>query len=74
MEHNMVDMPYHEHIEQPAFMVICEDECDQICGTKAEAQSEARDLRKMGFENVRVKGFKTWHEAHQYEDELRERP
>ena len=68
----MTDMPYHEHLQQPAFMVICDGLCDQICGSKAEAMSEARDLRKMGFDEVKVKGFATWEEAHNYEDIIRE--
>lgn len=67
------DMPHHVFLQQPAFMVICDGDCDQICGTKAEATREASDLRKMGLENVKVKAFKTWQEAHAYEDMLREK-
>lgn len=67
----MTDIPHHEFIQQPAFMVICNGECDQICGTKQEAMREAADLRKMGHEEVRVKGFKSWQDAHDYEDKLR---
>lgn len=68
-----LDMPYHLHLQTPAFMVLCDGECDQICGTKREALLEAADLRKMGFDSVKVKGFKTWAEAHTYEDMLREK-
>lgn len=67
----MTELPHHEHAQQPAFMVICEGQCDQICGTKQEAMREAQDLRQMGFEEVRVKGFKTWQDAHDHEDKLR---
>ena len=68
-----LDMPHHVFLEQPAFMVICDGDCDQICGTKAEAAREASDLRKMGHDGVRVKSFKTWKDAHDYEDMLREK-
>ena len=69
----MTDTPYHEHIQQPAFMIIIDDLCDEICGSKAEAMSKARDLRRIGFDEVKVKGFATWKEAHNYEDMLRKK-
>lgn len=67
-----MDMPYHQHLQQPAFMVICDDCCDQICGSKAEAEREKADLIRMGFErrSVKVKSFATWQEAHAYEDQM----
>lgn len=67
----MTDKSYTEHMASPAFMVICDGACDQICGTKAEAQREARDLKRMGFEGVKVRAFTTWADAHAYEDKLR---
>lgn len=69
----MTDLPYHQHLERPAFMVICDGDCDQICGSKAEAQREAKDLKKMGFDKVTVKAFATWAEAHAFEDRLNAR-
>ena len=68
-----IDMPHHQHLKQPAFMVICDGACDQICSTKREATKEAADLRKMGFEKVQVKSFETWADAHAYEDKLQEK-
>lgn len=67
----MADMSYSEHMASPAFMVICDGQCDQICGTMAEAKREAKDLRGMGFDSVKVKAFDTWADAHAYEDALR---
>ena len=68
----MADMSYAEHMASPAFMVICDGQCDQICGTMAEAKREAKDIRAMGFDHVvRVKAFATWADAHADEDKLR---
>jgi hypothetical protein len=57
----------------PAFMLINDGECDQICGTRAEAEREKRDLKNLGCGNVRIKEFPTWAEAEAFEDKLRER-
>lgn len=54
-----------------AYMVLVEGECDQICGTKREADKEARDLRSMGHGRVVVRHFATWREAEAHEDKLR---
>lgn len=45
-------------------------EVDQICGSKAEAYREAKDLRDMGCEVV-VKPFTTWAEAEAFADTVR---
>jgi hypothetical protein len=66
----MTDMPYSQHLAQPAFVVVCDGAVDQICGSKAEANREAKDLRKMGFDKVTVKSFATWAEAHAFEDKI----
>jgi len=34
------------------FAIITEDGLDQICYTKADANTEARDLRAMGFKTT----------------------
>lgn len=65
------DLTHVEHLARPAFMVICDGQCDAIWETKAQATREARDLRKMGHDDVKVKGFKTWQDAHDHEDKLR---
>lgn len=67
------DKSYKEHLASPAFMVICDGECDQICGTMDEAKRELKDLKAMGFAKVSIKAFDTWQEAHEHEDWLRDR-
>lgn len=62
---------YREHLASPAFMVIADGDCDQICGSKEEAYRERKDLLKMGCDKVTVKAFTTWEHAHLYEDMLR---
>lgn len=69
----MTDLSYTEHLAQPAFVVLCDGEVDQICGSKAEAQREVKDLKKMGFENVKMKAFASWAEAHAFEDKINAR-
>lgn len=45
-------------------------EVDQICETKAQAEKEARDLRKMGIEGVRIRPFADWAAAERYQDKV----
>jgi hypothetical protein len=53
-----------------AFAIICDDNFDAIWDTKAQADREAKDLRKMGHV-VRIKAFATHADAEAYEDKLR---
>lgn len=64
------DLAHAEHLARPAFMVIVEGQCDAIWDTKAQAMREQRDLIKMDCGKVTIKGFKTWADAHAYEDKL----
>lgn len=46
-------------------------EVDQICETKAQAEREAKALREMGIEKVRIRPFASWQAAEEYEDKTR---
>lgn len=46
-------------------------EVDQICETKEQAEREAKDLRAMGIDNVRIRPFADWEAAERYEDKVR---
>lgn len=56
------------------YCIICDDqnEVDGFHGTKAIADKEARDLRKMGFE-VKIKKFASWEAAEAFDEKLRSR-
>ena len=69
----MTDLTYAQHIARPAFMVLVDGACDQICGSEAEAKREVRDLKKMDCGKVTMKAFATWADAHAYEDKLNAR-
>lgn len=66
----MTELTHAQHLASPAFMVIVDGRCDQICGTEGEAKREVRDLKKMDCGKVTMKPFATWAEAHAYEDKL----
>ncbi len=55
----------------PAFMLINDGECDQICGSEAEAKRERKDLISMGCDNVRIKRFENWADAEAFEDKMK---
>lgn len=50
------------------YAILTDDGLDQVCGTKSEANKEVRDLRKMGFDNVKIKRFNSWSEFDAWEE------
>jgi hypothetical protein len=49
------------------FMIIADNEIDQIVETKAAADKERTDLKAMGC-SVQIKRFDSWQQADDYED------
>lgn len=46
-------------------------EVDHITEGKHIAEAHVRDLRAMGCDNVKVRGFATWDEANKFADKVR---
>jgi len=65
-------VPYAQHLASgPCWAVLVDGDIDQVCGTRADALRERKDLIAMDCGKVTVRRFETWADAHAYEDKRR---
>lgn len=48
------------------YALICNGELDQICYSKREANKEKKDLKNMGFFNLKIKEFPSEADAYDW--------